>query len=172
MSADENWRIVKATASVDQPRVYANGRQQALVVLTLRAEIKGEPVGITQNEIDNIQVIDYHDPTAVIPSDEADYLGWTAQRARRQEYDYFDAMGSLGERDTTSDAVRDETMDDDARGEAGVPGRSKHQLLVVRYRTVHRSAPACRLPDHGGQRLGVPDGWLGLPESGRAIPGR
>ncbi|HXO99689.1 MAG TPA: hypothetical protein VN813_04260 [Luteibacter sp.] len=73
--------------TLEQERVYRNGRQQARVRLDLESTRGGIPSDLTPREIESIQLFDYHNTaTETIPFSEdgsVTYQGWSAQHVYR-----------------------------------------------------------------------------------------
>lgn len=86
--AEPAWRVLRTKLDVEHTAVYANGRQQARIILYVEAESSGRPVRLTQSEKDSIRLIDYQHGDMQIPLEHAggsagSYKGWSSQREFR-----------------------------------------------------------------------------------------
>jgi hypothetical protein len=73
---------------VEHAALYANGRQQAKIIVYVEAQLNGQPVKLTRSEKDSIRLIDYLHSDMQIPLEEAGgspnpYQGWSSQRGFR-----------------------------------------------------------------------------------------
>jgi hypothetical protein len=89
--------LTDVAVTLEQTKVYRNGRQQARLRLDLESRHGGRPSDLTPREIASIQLFDYHNAqTETIPfSDDGSvtYKGWTAQRDYRGYVSHPDASG-------------------------------------------------------------------------------
>ncbi|MEX1826494.1 hypothetical protein [Luteibacter sp. CQ10] len=76
----DEWMITSATMRVEHAQVYANGRQQARILITIQAKRNNVPVSLTASEKASLRLIRYDDQDTTFPwtSDE-DHAGWAAQ---------------------------------------------------------------------------------------------
>jgi hypothetical protein len=106
------WRVLRTKLDVEHVSLYANGRQQAKIILYVEAQERGQPVRLTQTEKDNIRLIDYHHGGMQIPLDDADgsfgsYKGWSSQRQFRGYLYHPNTQPSEGNGTPTPDAEGD-----------------------------------------------------------------
>lgn len=119
-NAGQELGLKNVAVTLEQTKVYRNGRQQARVRLDLESTRGGKPSDLTPCEIASIQLFDYHNvETETIPfceDDSATYRGWTAQHLYRGYVPHPDAGRAPPRRQTfflylTANAGAVETLD-------------------------------------------------------------
>lgn len=112
--------LTKVEVTLEQTKVYRNGRQQARLRLDLESSHGGEASDLTPTEIASIALLDYHNTeSGAIPfSDDgsATYQGWSAQRSYRGYEPHPDASRKPRARQSyflyvSADAKAVETVD-------------------------------------------------------------
>ncbi|SFW34644.1 hypothetical protein [Luteibacter sp. UNCMF366Tsu5.1] len=82
-----DWFLQRMNASIEQTRLYRNGRQQATVRLYVEAELDGVLVKLTEQERQNIRLFNYYEEDKMLPftddGSSSSYKGWSAQRRHR-----------------------------------------------------------------------------------------
>ncbi len=89
--SDPAWYISAMNVRVDSPdTLYANGRQQVLVTLLVTAMVDRKVVDLTPDEVSNLRVVDYDNPTVEYALDTPAADGWTASL----DYYGYDYLGT------------------------------------------------------------------------------
>lgn len=94
---EDDFQVTSFTITLQQTKVYRNGRQQARIKLRVEAKRGGVASHLTKAEEKGIRVFDYEAEKAVLPYTHeygaVDHRGWAAQHESRG-YDYHPASGS------------------------------------------------------------------------------